>query len=78
MALIDNVIFGALVGILTNYLADVLPITRNFSQPLCLNCGKMFTLREYLFSFRCPKCKRKTPARVIIVLILSILSSILL
>jgi leader peptidase (prepilin peptidase)/N-methyltransferase len=78
MALIDNVIFGALVGIITNYLADVLPITRNFSQPLCLNCGKMFTLREYLFSFRCPKCKRKTPARVIIVLILSILSSILL
>lgn len=78
MALIDNVIIGALIGVLINYLADVLPITRKFSQPLCLNCGKLFTLREYLFSFKCPKCKRKTPARVIVVLILAILSSVLL
>jgi leader peptidase (prepilin peptidase)/N-methyltransferase len=77
MALIANVIIGALIGVLINYLADVLPITRKFSQPLCLDCGRLFTLREYLFSFKCPKCKRKTPARVIIVLILTIISSVL-
>lgn len=77
MAFIDNVLIGALVGILINYLADVLPITRKLSKPICLNCGKVFSLREYLFSFKCPKCKRKTPARVIIVLTLSMISGVL-
>jgi len=78
MSLITNVIIGALAGILINYLADVLPISRRFTQPLCLNCGKLFSLREYLFSFRCSKCGNRTPARVIIVLLLSITVSVLL
>ena len=78
MSLITNVIIGALAGILINYLADVLPISRRFTQPLCLNCGKLFSLREYLFSFRCSKCGNKTPARVIIVLLLSNTVSVLL
>jgi len=78
MDLIVNVIVGALVGIIINYLADVLPITRRLTRPICLNCGKPFTLREYLISFKCSKCGNKTPARVIIVLSLSILCSVLL
>lgn len=78
MSLIINVIIGALAGIIINYLADVLPISRRFSQPICLNCGKLFSLKEYLFSFKCAKCGNKTPVRVIIVLILSITASVLL
>ena len=78
MHLIVNIIVGALIGILVNYLADVLPITRRFSRPVCLNCGYPFSIRQYLFSFKCSKCGHKTPARVIIVLILAILCSVLL
>ena len=78
MELVINVIVGALVGILINYLADVLPITRRFSRPICLNCGKTFTWREYLISFKCSKCGNRTPARVIVVLVLSIVCSVLL
>ena len=73
-----NIIVGALIGILVNYLADVLPITRKFSRPVCLNCGYPFSIKEYLFTFKCPKCGNKTPARVIIVLILAIICSVVL
>ncbi len=73
MPLIINALIGSLVGIIINYLADVLPISRKFSQPICLNCGRLFPLKEYLFSFKCSKCGNKTPLRVIIVLLLSII-----
>jgi len=78
MPLIINALIGSLVGIIINYLADVLPISRNFSQPICLNCGRLFPLKEYLFSFKCSKCGNKTPLRVIIVLLLSIITSVML
>lgn len=78
MSLIMNTVLGALVGIIINYLADVLPISRRFSRPICLNCGKPFPLRDYLISFKCKSCGNKTPARVILVLLFSIFSAILL
>lgn len=77
MPFIINVVVGALIGLLINYLADVLPITRKFSRPICLNCGKPFTFREYLFSFKCSKCGNKTSIRVIVVLLLSIACSVM-
>jgi len=78
MSLIINAVIGGFAAVLINYLADVLPITRRFSRPICLNCGKPFTLREYLISFRCSKCKSRTSFRVMAVTFLSILSCILL
>lgn len=77
MPLIVNVIIGALVGIIINYLADVLPITRKLSRPVCLNCGKPFGFKEYMFSFKCAKCSTKTPLRVVIVLVLAIVCCVL-
>jgi len=78
MALIINVIAGAVIGILINYLADVLPITRRFSRPICTNCGKFFTARDYLISFRCSNCHQKTGFRTIVVLVVSMVLCILL
>lgn len=78
MLLILNAVIGALVGVLINYLADVLPISRRFSRPLCLNCGKIYSIKDYLFSFRCSKCGNKTSPRVIIVFVMTILCCILL
>lgn len=78
MSLIINVIAGAIIGILINYLADVLPITRRFSRPICTNCGKLFTTRDYLISFKCSNCQQKTSARTIIVLIISMVLCVLL
>jgi len=47
-------LIGWLAGLLINYLADVLPITRNFSQPVCLRCGAQLTWRDYLLFRSCP------------------------
>jgi leader peptidase (prepilin peptidase)/N-methyltransferase len=47
------VILGWLAGWLVNYLADVLPITRQFSQPTCQRCGADFSLQEYLLFRPC-------------------------
>lgn len=78
MSLIINVIVGAVIGILINYLADVLPITRRFSRPICTNCGRLFSAKDYLISFKCSNCQHKTSARTIIVLIVSMISCVLL
>ncbi len=78
MSLIINAVAGAIVGILINYLADVLPITRRFTRPICINCAKFYSMRDYLISFRCSNCGKKTSIRTVIVLIVSILTCILL
>ena len=73
-------VLGAVAGIIINYLADVLPYTRRFSAQVCLECGHRFTLRESLFSFRCPECKTGPRSRYFLVVIgmmgLSILAAI--
>jgi len=68
---------GALAGILVNYLADVLPYTRKLSAPSCLNCDHRYTLREYLFSFKCPECHSRPPLRNYLVVIGMMLISFL-
>lgn len=70
-------VLGALAGVLVNYLADVLPYTRKLTAPFCLNCDHRFTLREYLFSFRCPECKSKPAFRNHLVVIGMMLISFL-
>ena len=78
MSMFLCVITGVLIAILLNYLADVLPLTRKFGRPVCHNCGQAFTLKGYLFSFRCPNCKAKPSVRYWIVLIAGVLGSLLL
>lgn len=75
--LIIYALVGGIVGVLINYLSDVLPQTRRFSQPVCPHCSKPFSLRGYLISFKCPNCDHKPRTRIIIVLITSIIASIL-
>jgi leader peptidase (prepilin peptidase)/N-methyltransferase len=53
ITLIIPIIIGWLAGWLVNYLADVLPATRRFSKPTCLQCGEMFTWKDYLLFRPC-------------------------
>ncbi|MBI3162960.1 MAG: prepilin peptidase [Chloroflexi bacterium] len=53
ITLIISVIFGILAGWLVNYLGDVLPLTRRFSEPVCLQCGTAFKWNDYLLFRRC-------------------------
>ena len=78
MILILYIFIGALAGILLNYLADVLPVEKKFALPVCSQCGKPFSIINYLFSFHCPHCQAKPKARYWIVLVLSMVLSVLL
>ena len=57
---IVSLLFGWLAGWLVNYLADVLPLTRRFSQPTCPQCNTPFAMKEYLL-FR--SCQNGHPRR---------------
>lgn len=72
------IIIGLLAGWLINYLADVLPYTRSFSQPKCPQCNKKFPVFNYLLLKNCSSCKNSRSPRAWIVLILSIVSSLIL
>jgi Flp pilus assembly protein protease CpaA len=47
------IVIGWFAGWIVNYLADVLPITRNFSQPACPQCNTVFTWKDYLLFKSC-------------------------
>ncbi len=53
VTVIVSILFGWLAGWLVNYLADVLPITRRFSQPVCPHCDAPFTWQDYLLFKPC-------------------------
>jgi prepilin signal peptidase PulO-like enzyme (type II secretory pathway) len=69
---------GGLVGMLINYFSDVLPKTRRLSRPVCPDCERPYTVKDYLFAWRCTKCGRRHPARHFIVLAAAVLSVTLL
>jgi len=69
---------GLVIGTLINYLADVLPATRRFSQPVCPECSQPIPLRATLLSSPCPQCGHKRPIRHWLVLIFSVILCVLL
>lgn len=76
IAAILVVCIGGLMSMIINYLADVLPYSRKLSSAVCKNCGHNFRWNEYLFSFRCPQCKKRPSVRYFVVLIFSIIASV--
>ena len=53
MTLVVPILLGLLAGWLVNYLTDVLPDTRRFSQPACPHCGTLFGWQDYLLLRAC-------------------------
>jgi len=56
-------ILGWVAGILVNYLGDVLPMTRHFSQPYCTRCGDPRTFWNYISWHPCVSCNARRPLR---------------
>lgn len=61
------IVLGLLAGTLVNYLSDVLPRTRRFSQPACPWCETAFTWKAFLTFQPCPACHRKRSLRAFLV-----------
>lgn len=57
-------LLGILLGMLVNYLAEVLPWRRKIVKPFCLQCGKEQALVNYfIWPRRCPSCGRRRVVR---------------
>jgi len=62
------VLIGWFLGMLVNYLADVLPQRRRFTKPFCLCCNENVEWINYLFLPRkCTNCGKHRRTRTIIV-----------
>lgn len=66
------VLTGWVVGLIINYLADVLPIMRKISVATCSNCNSVYATTDYLLLRVCQTCKQRRSLRTWIVLILMI------
>jgi leader peptidase (prepilin peptidase) / N-methyltransferase len=76
ISLIIPVILGLFAGYLVNYISDVLPFTRRFSQPACPNCGQTIEWKDYLLLRVCRSCGQKRKARTFSVILVLIVATI--
>lgn len=71
------VILGWAAGALVNYLADVLPLRRQFVAPFCLGCeGTVGVINYLLWPRRCPSCGRHRAWRVWFVELAAVIAAI--
>jgi leader peptidase (prepilin peptidase)/N-methyltransferase len=63
MEIVLAAILGWLCGVLVNYLADVLPVTRRFSVPVCTACEKPRSLVDVFLLRSCSACHAKRSLR---------------
>jgi leader peptidase (prepilin peptidase)/N-methyltransferase len=67
MFIIVALVVGWIAAWVVNYIADVLPVNRRFSQPTCPNCQKVFPWRDYLLMRNCPSCGIRRSLRTLLV-----------
>src|SRR5919108_5882669 len=65
------IVLGWIAGLFINYAADVLPLTRRFSQPVCTHCLTTLSWKDYLTLRRCPNCGSSRSLRTWLVQILT-------
>lgn len=68
--LVFPILLGWLAGYFVNYASDVLPLTRRFSQPVCLHCQSPFSWTDYLTFKACRTCGKARSLRTWLVQIL--------
>jgi len=63
-------ILGIIAGVFINFCSDNLPLSRQLSQPICINCQEKIPWKAFLIFKRCPKCNFRRRVRVYVVQIL--------
>jgi len=64
LTLIVIALIGWLVGVLVNYLSDILPIKRRLGAPICVACHDPIPIKNYvLWPRRCSECWSHRPWR---------------
>lgn len=65
------IVLGWVAGLFINYVSDVLPLTRRFSQPVCPHCQTPFSWTNYLTLRNCQNCGRPRGLRTWLVQVLT-------
>jgi prepilin signal peptidase PulO-like enzyme (type II secretory pathway) len=65
------IVLGWISGLFINYVSDVLPLTRRFSQPVCSRCQTPFSWQDYLMLRSCQNCGKRRSLRTWLVQILT-------
>ena len=76
VTLLIPLVLGWIAGLFINYVSDVLPVTRRFSQPVCPHCQTPHSWRDYLTLRRCQTCGTARSLRTWLVQILTAASFI--
>src|SRR6266540_5869788 len=71
VTLLIPILLGWLAGLFINYVSDVLPLTRRFSQPSCPECQTPFSWADYLLLRACRNCGKSRSLRAWLVQILT-------
>jgi len=74
LLLIIPLFAGYIAGLLINYLADVLPITRSFSQPVCYRCDTGLGTHQYILMQPCSNGHQRRPRSWVVIIIMMIIS----
>ena len=74
--LLIPIIYGWIAGIFVNYVSDVLPQTRRFSQPVCRHCQHPIGWVDYLTLRTCKNCRKGRNLRAWLVQVLALSSFI--
>jgi prepilin signal peptidase PulO-like enzyme (type II secretory pathway) len=74
--IIIAVLGGLAVGLISNYLADVLPRNRKLTAPVCLGCGNQRTWLEFFKATDCNSCGKNNKTRFWIVMATGCLLSV--
>jgi len=69
LAWIGVLLFGYGLGCAVNYLADVLPIHRRFTAPVCTACHEPLPWAQFFWPGTCHSCKMRPSVRTWMVLI---------
>ena len=71
VTLLIPLVFGWIAGLFINYVSDVLPLTRRFSQPVCAHCQAPFAWTAYLMLRTCQTCGTARSLRTWLVQVLT-------
>ena len=71
VTLLIPILLGWIAGLFINYVSDVLPRTRRFSQPACVHCETPFSWKDYLMLRNCRNCGKARSLRTWLVQILT-------
>ena len=76
VGIVIPLVIGWVGGWIVNYLADVLPVTRRFSQPTCPHCKAIRGWQDYFLFRACHLCGKRRTLRAWIVQLFLVAASV--